>query len=169
MAQKRRNKKTTVKYTEENAPIIYESQNDDGTVSTTESHPDGTIVESSEASSSVGSVETTETKENSESADSSEKTVSSFPDSYLNSLVRVKLFGRKDGANGYKMMNPLIIAKSVLDTSKSYVITTSPQVAEGVKKIITEECKLLLGLDIPESVKEYAIKTFEADIKRYGF
>ena len=83
--------------------------------------------------------------------------------------MRVKLIGRKDGKNGYKMMSPLIIAKTVLDTSKTYVITTSDQIALGVEKIIKEECKLLLNLDIPEAVKDYAIGRFKADIERYGF
>ena len=67
------------------------------------------------------------------------------------------------------MMSPLIIAKTVLDTSKTYVITTSDQIAFGVEKIIKEECKLLLNLDIPEAVKDYAIGRFKADIERYGF
>ena len=64
------------------------------------------------------------------------------------------------------MMSPLIIAKTVLDTSKTYVITTSDQIALGVEKIIKEECKLLLNLDIPETVKDYAIGRFKADIER---
>ena len=170
MAKKRTNKKTTVKYTEENAPVVYESLNEDGSISTIESHPDGSVIETDkEGSLGVGEVETTEKKENSASASSGESTVSKFPDSYLNSLVRVKLIGRKDGKNGYKMMSPLIIAKTVLDTSKTYVITTSDQIALGVEKIIKEECKLLLNLDIPEAVKDYAIGRFKADIERYGF
>ena len=170
MAKKRINKKTTVKYTEENAPVVYESLNEDGSISTIESHPDGSVVETDkEDSLGVGEVDTAEKKENSVSASSGESTVSKFPDSYLNSLVRVKLIGRKDGKNGYKMMSPLIIAKTVLDTSKTYVITTSDQIALGVEKIIKEECKLLLNLDIPDAVKEYAIGRFKADIERYGF
>ena len=170
MAKKRTNKKTTVKYTEENAPVVYESLNEDGSISTIESHPDGSIVETDkEDSLGVGEVDTAEKKENSVSASFGESTVSKFPDSYLNSLVRVKLIGRKDGKNGYKMMSPLIIAKTVLDTSKTYVITTSDQIALGVEKIIKEECKLLLNLDIPDAVKEYAIGRFKADIERYGF
>ena len=170
MAKKRANKKTTVKYTEENAPVVYESLNEDGSISTIESHPDGSVVETDkEDSLGVGEVDTAEKKENSVSASSGESTVSKFPDSYLNSLVRVKLIGRKDGKNGYKMMSPLIIAKTVLDTSKTYVITTSDQIALGVEKIIKEECKLLLDLDIPDAVKEYAIGRFKADIERYGF
>ena len=170
MAKKRTNKKTTVKYTEENAPVVYESLNEDGSISTIESHPDGSVIETDkEDSLGVGEVDTAEKKENSVSASFGESTVSKFPDSYLNSLVRVKLIGRKDGKNGYKMMSPLIIAKTVLDTSKTYVITTSDQIALGVEKIIKEECKLLLNLDIPDAVKEYAIGRFKADIERYGF
>ena len=170
MAKKRINKKTTVKYTEENAPVVYESLNEDGSISTIESHPNGSVIETDkEDSLGIGEVDTTEKKENSVSASYGESTVSKFPDSYLNSLVRVKLIGRKDGKNGYKMMSPLIIAKTVLDTSKTYVITTSDQIALGVEKIIKEECKLLLNLDIPEAVKEYAIGRFKADIERYGF
>lgn len=170
MAKKRTNKKTTVKYTEENAPVVYESLNEDGSISTIASHQDGSVVETDkEDSLGVGEVDTAEKKENSVSASSGESTVSKFPDSYLNSLVRVKLIGRKDGKNGYKMMSPLIIAKTVLDTSKTYVITTSDQIALGVEKIIKEECKLLLNLDIPDAVKEYAIGRFKADIERYGF
>lgn len=170
MAKKRTNKKTTVKYTEENAPVVYESLNEDGSISTIESHPDGSVVETDkEDSLGVGEVDAAEKKENSVSASSGESTVSKFPDSYLNSLVRVKLIGRKDGKNGYKMMSPLVIAKTVLDTSKTYVITTSDQIALGVEKIIKEECKLLLNLDIPDAVKEYAIGRFKADIERYGF
>ena len=140
MAKKRTNKKTTVKYTEENAPVVYESLNEDGSISTIESHPDGSVIETDKDDSlGVGEVDTTEKKENSVSASSGESTVSKFPDSYLNSLVRVKLIGRKDGKNGYKMMSPLIIAKTVLDTSKTYVITTSDQIALGVEKIIKDE------------------------------
>ena len=170
MAKKRINKKTTVKYTEDNAPVVYESINEDGSISTIASHPDGSVIETDKDDSlCVGEVDTTEKKENSTSASSGESTVSKFPDSYLNSLVRVKLIGRKDGKNGYKMMSPLIIAKTVLDTSKTYVITTSDQIALGVEKIIKEECKLLLNLDIPKAVKEYAIGRFKADIERYGF
>lgn len=170
MAKKRTNKKTTVKYTEENAPVVYESLNEDGSISTIESHPDGSVVKTDKENSlGVGEVDTVEKKENSASASSGESNVSKFPDSYLNSLVRVKLIGRKDGKNGYKMMSPLIIAKTVLDTSKTYVITTSNQIALGVEKIIREECKLLLDLDIPNAVKEYAIGRFKADIERYGF
>ena len=170
MAKKRINKKTTVKYTEENAPVVYESLNEDGSISTIESHPNGSVIETDkEDSLGIGEVDTTEKKENSVSASYGESTVSKFPDSYLNSLVRVKLIGRKDGKHGYKMMSPLIIAKTVLDTSKTYVITTSDQIALGVEKIIKEECKLLLNLDIPEAVKEYAIGRFKADIERYGF
>lgn len=170
MAKKRTNKKTTVKYTEENAPVVYESLNEDGSISTIESHPDGSVVETDkEDSLGVGEVDTAEKKENSVSASSGESTVSKFPDSYLNSLVRVKLIGRKDGKNGYKMMSPLVIAKTVLDTSKTYVITTSNQIALGVEKIIREECKILLDLDIPEAVKDYSIGRFKADIERYGF
>ena len=170
MAKKRTNKKTTVKYTEENAPVVYESLNEDGSISTIESHPDGSVVETDkDGSLGVDEVDTAEKKENSVSASSGESTVSKFPDSYLNSLVRVKLIGRKDGKNGYKMMSPLIIAKTVLDTSKTYVITTSDQIASGVEKIIREECKILLDIDIPEAVKDYAIGRFKADIERYGF
>ena len=170
MAKKRTNKKTTVKYTEDNAPVVYESLNEDGSISTIESHPDGSVIETDKDDSlGVGEVQTSEKKENSVSTSFGESTVSKFPDSYLNSLVRVKLIGRKDGKNGYKMMSPLIIAKTVLDTSKTYVITTSDQIALGVEKIIKEECKLLLNLDIPETVKDYAIGRFKADIERYGF
>ena len=92
MAKKRTNKKTTVKYTEDNAPVVYESLNEDGSISTIESHPNGSVIESDKYDSlGVGEVDTTEKKENSVSASSGESTVSKFPDSYLNSLVRAKL------------------------------------------------------------------------------